>query len=176
MDKHGDWLHSCTNPGIAAASRALMRWIAPCGCFECILFDLAPHRIALQIKWLEYRARRGHHFTTAFCPCLNGTDNHVCKGGFPVCKAKTFELKFAPHQWSWGIDGIQTILNKLPSNKLEPVVHGTPQVLTPLEIFTGKKPTLLTALLMPLKRFKELKAITEQRIENRGFIGCLKAP
>eukprot|EP00171_Calliarthron_tuberculosum_P001006 IDg1006t1 len=94
----------------------------------------------------------------------------ICKEVLRSCKALLSEWHLAPQDWPCVTDCIQSILNHAPLKRLGLRDDKAPKVFrTPLEVFTGLKPS--RPLMRALPMSKNLNAFLENEDETRKITG-----
>jgi Chromo (CHRromatin Organisation MOdifier) domain len=112
----------------------------------------------------ELKAKR--HFTTANCPCSNGTIESACKQVILAFRAVLSELKMYADEWPEVLNMVQSVLNNSLSTRLNKR--------TPTQISTGYAKTTPLALMSkdnvpvnaPLDFIKAQKLVEVWKLSN----------
>jgi transposase InsO family protein len=87
------WLVPCRTADSAATFDALMRWFAVFGVVLLWISDRGSHFNNEVVQRVQKELKAKHHFTTANCPCSNGTIEFACKQVIRAFRAVLSELK-----------------------------------------------------------------------------------
>lgn len=165
------WLHPCASADSEAATNAIAKWISCFGCMGWLVTDQGPHFTASLMTSLTDEMRIRHHFTTAYCSCANGTIERLCKEILRSAHALLSEWKLPAIKWPSIIEAIQKIINHAPLQRLGRNKAG--HMRCPMEVFTGLTPSPLSLRPMPLKSYRTLQALDQEKALNMVDVGRL---
>lgn len=143
------------------AASTLSRWFACFSFMDCLVTDQGSHFVASLMASLTKASRIRHHFTIPYCPRANGTVERLCKDVLRISKALLSKWKLRIVQWPSIIEAIHNIINHSPAIRLGKNKQGS--TLCPMEDLTALKPSPLLKRPMPLRNFKDVKALDEAR-------------
>jgi transposase InsO family protein len=87
------WLVPCRTADAAASVDALMRWFAVFGVVLLWISNRCSQLKDEVVRRVQKELKAKHHFTTAYCPCSNGTIESECKQVIRAFRAVLSELK-----------------------------------------------------------------------------------
>lgn len=153
-----------TSPTADSATEALATWTAAFGAFDWIVTDQGTHFVNNLLKGLIEELRSKHHTTTAYCPWANGSVERVYREVLRAGRALTHEFRLSPKDWSPVLESVQSVLNQSPLKRLGLRDRAKPGIYrTPLEAFTGLKPTHPILRALPLQRYTNCATVSEVR-------------
>lgn len=156
------WLYPAAAPDAHTAATALAKWMAAFGGMDWLVTDRGSHFTAQVMASLTEDAKVRHHFTTPYCPWANGTVERLCREVLRAGRALLSEWRMMATEWPNILDCIQTVINQSPVERLGKK-EGEQEWRTPVEVFTGHKPTLILARPLPLERLSLLNPIEPAR-------------
>ena len=169
------WLWPTASPTSDAAAEAITNWISTFGSFDWLVTDQGTHFTSTLIKELIEETRARHHFTTAYCPWANGTVERVCQEVLRTTTALLLEMRLAPTDWPAVLECVQSVLNQSPLRRLGPRDGAPPGVhRTPLEVFTGMRPTRPLLRALPLGEFQHCTTLDEARARQVMYVESLQ--
>lgn len=108
-----------------------------------------------------------HHFSTAYSPWSKGSVERVCRKVLRSCKALLSEWRLAPQDWPCVIECTQSIINHAPLTRLRLRDARNPRVYqTPLEVFSGLRPSRPLMLAPPPTRSSNSKLNEEAKLRR----------
>lgn len=114
------------------------------------------------IAKLTEDSRIAHHFTKPYCPWANDLVESICREVLRSCKGLLRRWHLGPREWLRVLECVQSVLNHAPLKRLGLRDKNLPQVFrTPLELFTGHKPTRLLMRALPAKMHENAKSTDE---------------
>ena len=140
-------------PTAIPTAKALLQWATDYGLPTWLISDGGSHFKNQVLEHLAQRLGMKHHIVTAYCPWANGAVENVCKQVLWVLRALTSELQLDLKDWEYLLPFVNFVLN-----------HRNLETLggyTPLEVMTGRPPTLPLNLVL----WKGLKIKDAERIE-----------
>jgi hypothetical protein len=160
------WLVPCHTADAAAIVDALMRWFAVFGVMLLRISDRVSHFKNEVVQRVQRELKAKHHFTTANCPCSNGTIESACKQVKRAFRAVLSELKMYEDEWPEVVNLVQSVLNNSLSTRLNKR--------TPMKVFTGHAETTPLALMLkdnvpvdaPLDFFKAQKLMEVEKLSK----------
>lgn len=165
------WLHPCANADSEAATNAIAKWISCFGCMPWLVTDQGSHFTASLMTNLTREMHIRHHFTTAYCPWANGTIERLCKEVLRVVRALLSEWKMPVTQWPSLVGAVQKVINHSPIKRLGRNRAGNMRC--PMEVFTGLTPSPLLVRPMPLKTYRTVRVLDNERVRSIIDIGKL---
>lgn len=154
------WLYPSTGANSEAATNAIGEWISSFESMQWLVTDQGLHLVALLATSLTNEIKGHHHFTIAYCPWANGTIKCLCKV-LKVVRASLSEWKLPAVQRPSIIEAVKIIINHSSSRKLGR--HSTGSLRCSTEVLRGLTPSPLILRLMPMKTYRTLQALNEEK-------------
>ena len=127
------WFYPTPSTSAEQASHALIDWCAAFGAPKSFMSDSPTHFKNSTLNLLCKGLRTRHHFTLPYAPWSNGAIERLGKELLRSCRAILSELQLPLNTWPDILPIIQSALNHSPSPQRKD--------LSPIEIFTGLKPS-----------------------------------
>ncbi|KAH9108009.1 hypothetical protein AeMF1_016707, partial [Aphanomyces euteiches] len=143
-----------------ATANGLLDWFTTFGYVHTWVSDSGSHFKNEVIDKLRKAAGAHHHFTTAYCPCANGTVEVVNRLILRAVKTLTSELKLRSTDWHLVLALVQGALNHMPRDRLNGVA--------PVTAFTGLPATTpLSAFVNPItKEVTDIDWLDDARLKH----------
>lgn len=162
---------ACASADSDAATSLLSKWISYFGGMDWLVTDQGSHFKARLMKGLTEEMHIKHHFTVAYCPWSNGTVESLCKEVFRIAHALLSEWKPSVGQWPAILDAIQNIINQSAVQRLGR--NGARKLRCPMEVFSGLQPPAMVIRPIPLRPYRNMRTIDEERCKEIMNIGSM---
>jgi hypothetical protein len=103
----------CRTSNAAATVHVLMRWFAVYGVVLLWMSDRGGHFKNEVVRRVQKELKAKHHFTTANCPCSDGTIEFACKQVTRALRSVLLVLKMFENEWSEVVNLVLRVLDIL---------------------------------------------------------------
>lgn len=163
------WLYPTTEATAASAAAALSMWVGSFGSMDWLVSDQGIHFKNELISELTKDFHVQHNFTVAYSPWSNGSVERVCHEVLRACTALRSEWLLGEKYWPAVSECVQSILNHPPLRILRLRDPNCPSIFrTPLEVFTGMRPSLPLLRALQYCEYHHLPSISEVRARQKS--------